>query len=67
MGWIAHKAVGRSAHGLWEMGSAKRNQGGGKAAIATVSAVKTETSEQKNFSNIFFFPENILFNTIEYI
>ncbi len=33
----------------------------------TVSAVKTETSEQKNFSNIFFFSEKILFSTIEYI
>ncbi len=33
----------------------------------TVSAVKTETSEQKNVSNIYFFSENILFNTIEYI
>ncbi len=34
---------------------------------STVSTVKTETSEQKNVSNIFFFSENILFNTIEYI
>ncbi len=33
----------------------------------TVSAVKTETSEPKNVSNIFFFSENILSNTIEYI
>jgi hypothetical protein len=33
----------------------------------TDSAVKTETSEQKSVSNIFFFSENNLFNIIEYI
>ncbi len=36
-------------------------------SIYTDSAVKTETSEQKIVSNIFFFSENILFNTIVYI
>jgi hypothetical protein len=35
--------------------------------FTTVSAIETETSEQKNVSNIFFFSENILFNTIENI
>ncbi len=37
------------------------------ARLITISAVKTETSKQKNVSNIFFFSENILFNTFEYM
>ncbi len=34
---------------------------------SAVSVIKTETLEQKNVSNIFFFSESILFNTIDYI
>jgi hypothetical protein len=35
--------------------------------LYTAGTIKTETSEQKLVSNIFFFSENILFNTIVYI